>query len=40
MVLDKPLAENSRYINLGDWFSKPHYAVWDGEQLTLKGIEE
>lgn len=40
LVLDKPLAENSRYINLGDWFSHPHYAVWDGEQLTLVEVGE
>lgn len=35
LVLDKPVGENSRYINLGDWFKDPHYAVWDGEELKL-----
>ena len=35
LVLDKQVGENSRYINLGDWFKEPHYAVWNGEDLEL-----
>lgn len=35
LVLDKHVGENARYINLGDWFKNPHYAVWDGEELKL-----
>jgi UDP-2,3-diacylglucosamine hydrolase len=40
LVLDKHLGENARYINLGDWFANPHYAVWDGEVLTLTSLED
>lgn len=40
LVLDKPVGENSRYINLGAWFKDPHYAVWNGENLTLKNVTD
>lgn len=36
LLLDVTLQENSRYINLGDWFKTPHYAVFNGENLILK----
>lgn len=36
LVLNLKAGENSRYINLGDWFSDPHYAVFDGEDLKLE----
>lgn len=36
LLLDINLNNNSRYINLGDWFKKPHYAVFDGVNLQLK----
>lgn len=34
--LDIKLNEKSRYINLGDWFKKNTYAVFDGEKVELK----
>jgi len=34
------LGHNSRYINLGEWLSYNTYAVFDGEQLTLKAFEK
>lgn len=39
LVLDIPLPGGSRYINLGDWMSTCHYAVWDGESLQLRKWE-
>jgi UDP-2,3-diacylglucosamine hydrolase len=38
LVLDKPVGENSRYINLGAWFKDPHFAVWDGKDFNLKNV--
>jgi UDP-2,3-diacylglucosamine hydrolase len=38
LLLDISLSNNSRYINLGDWFKKPHYAVFDGIDLKLKPV--
>ncbi|MFC2176377.1 UDP-2,3-diacylglucosamine diphosphatase, partial [Bacteroidota bacterium] len=35
LVLDKKVGEKSRYINLGAWFKNPHYAFFDGEELSL-----
>lgn len=40
LVLDKPIGESSRYINLGAWFEEPHFAVWDGENLTLEKVPD
>lgn len=36
--LDIVLTENSRYINLGDWIRFFSYAVFDGEELKLRGF--
>lgn len=36
LLLDIALPNNARYINLGDWFKKPHYAVFDGQTLLLE----
>ena len=36
LVLDLKAGENSRYINLGDWFSDPHYGVFDGSEFRLE----
>ncbi len=36
LPLDISLAENSRYINLGDWIKYFSYAVFDGDNLTLE----
>lgn len=33
---DIPLSNNSRVLNLGEWFKNQTYAVWDGSQLELK----
>jgi UDP-2,3-diacylglucosamine hydrolase len=38
LLLDIELPGNSRYINLGDWFKKPHCGVFDGIELNLKPI--
>ena len=35
LVLDITVGENSRYINLGEWVTKPTYAVFDGKELKL-----
>jgi UDP-2,3-diacylglucosamine hydrolase len=36
LPLEIPIAENSLYINTGDWISHFTYAVFDGQKLTLK----
>ncbi len=36
LAIDYSLAENARYINLGDWLKYYSYAVFDGEKLELK----
>lgn len=40
LPLDKKVAENSRYINLGEWIHAPHYAVFDGEKLDLIPLKD
>ena len=40
LVLDQEVGENSRYINLGAWFKDPHFAVWDGENLSLQKVSD
>ena len=35
LVLDISLNRKSRYINLGEWIHNPHYAVFDGKNLSL-----
>jgi UDP-2,3-diacylglucosamine hydrolase len=37
--LDMKIAENSRYINLGDWIYNFTYGVLDGKQFELKKFE-
>jgi len=39
LALDINLGENSRYINLGEWMHEKRYAVFDGENMQLKGWE-
>ena len=39
LLLDIALPNNSRYINLGDWFKKPHCAAFDGVSLQLKAVD-
>lgn len=36
LLLDLPIGENSRYINLGDWISHFSYGVFDGEKFELR----
>lgn len=36
LPLDFPLPEGARYINLGDWIRYDSYAVFDGQELSLK----
>ncbi len=36
IAMDFDLGKNSRYVNLGEWVKKPHYAVFDGGKLKLK----
>ncbi len=37
--LDLKIAENSHYINLGDWINYFTYGVWDGDHFELKKYE-
>lgn len=39
LPLDLKPAENSRYINLGEWINYCTYAEFDGQELTLKTFE-
>lgn len=39
LPIDFLLKEDSRYINLGDWIRYNSYAVFDGQELTLKYYE-
>ncbi|TAD97620.1 MAG: UDP-2,3-diacylglucosamine diphosphatase [Bacteroidetes bacterium] len=40
LPLDLEVSANSRYINLGEWFTNQcHYAEFDGNNLTLKTFE-
>lgn len=34
-MVDKPLYETARYVNLGDWIWYNSYAVFDGKDVTL-----
>ena len=36
LPLDLKIAENSRYLNIGDWVKSFSYIVFDGEKLELK----
>ena len=36
VLVDTPIGENSRYINLGDWIHHFSYGVFDGESFKLK----
>lgn len=40
LPLDIKLAENSRYINLGDWINYFSYAVFDGTNVELKYFKD
>ena len=36
VLVDSPIGENSRYINLGDWIHHFSYGVFDGNEFKLK----
>ena len=36
VMIDSPIGENSRYINLGDWIHHFSYGVFDGNDFELK----
>lgn len=36
LPMTRPVGENSQYVNLGDWMAYNTYAVFDGNELTLK----
>lgn len=38
--MDVELGNNSRYINLGEWLFYKSFAVFDGENITLKYFEQ
>jgi UDP-2,3-diacylglucosamine hydrolase len=40
LPLDIKIKDNSRYINLGDWFRYNSYAVFDGKELELRYYEK
>ncbi len=39
LPIQHDLNENSKYINLGEWFSQCNYAVFDGNNLQLKPFD-
>lgn len=38
LVLDLPVGEKSRYLNLGEWVHHETYAVYDGQRAELKSF--
>jgi len=40
LPIDVKLADNSRYINLGEWIKYDSYAVFNGENVELKYYKE
>jgi UDP-2,3-diacylglucosamine hydrolase len=38
LVLDLPVGERSRYLNLGEWVHHETYAVYDGQRAELKNF--
>jgi len=36
LLIDHPLGEKCRYINLGDWYTQCNYAVFDGESFNME----
>ncbi|OQA01743.1 MAG: UDP-2,3-diacylglucosamine hydrolase [Bacteroidetes bacterium ADurb.Bin408] len=39
LPLDINIGKNSRYLNIGDWFSNFSYVVFDGQDVFLKKFE-
>ena len=40
LAIDHHLNNGSRYVNLGEWVTESNYAVYDGNDLTLKSFED
>ena len=40
LPIDYPIGDNSRYINLGQWFNQCNYGVFDGKNLDLVPYKE
>ena len=40
LPLDLPVAENSRYINLGEWFSHCNFGVFDGAHFKVLNFNQ
>lgn len=40
LPLEIPVSENSRYFNLGEWFSQQNYGVYDGQQFELQTFRD
>lgn len=36
LLLDLPVGETARYINLGEWVNGSHYACFDGQELEIR----
>ena len=36
VAVDKPIGNNARYINLGNWISNTSYAVFDGHTMKIE----
>ncbi|MBP6385711.1 MAG: UDP-2,3-diacylglucosamine diphosphatase [Pseudarcicella sp.] len=42
LVINMPISENSKYINLGEWFSDEnscHYGVWSNNNFSIERFE-
>ncbi len=39
LVLDMAVADNSRYLNPGDWVTQANYIVYDGHDCQLKAFD-
>lgn len=39
LLIDHPINEKCQYINLGDWYTKCHYAEFNGETVLIKEFE-
>ena len=39
LLLDKLLGQNTRYINLGEWVTDKHYAVYENNDMHIKHFD-
>jgi UDP-2,3-diacylglucosamine hydrolase len=40
LMEDRPIGENSRFINLGDWINYYSYGIFDGKEFVLKQVKD